>query len=270
MTDNPQKVTTSFRQVALFVVASLAAVALPFVLVTRGFGSEGGQAAGSHTAASHAAHSPAKPAGSTSASRLTPAATVSPRVAPVQGGSDQEAVATLAATTEGCRIENLRQKATLGAAEVSLGQFQKHIDAMNLWVAGKISYSVATTFWDQTRVAATSNLATFNKTDKELVTGTAKCQVLTGPAAGWAPSQTSQVQACVTGLAAGAKALALARKAAATWAHHVEDMEMLRMGHITEEQARVMWQKNWKLGQRQLQAYNAAVAKAQKSPCSFD
>jgi hypothetical protein len=257
MTDNHERTTSAYRQVALIIVASLLALVLPFVLISRFFGS--GEASG--TTASHATTAPA-----TTSSKAAP----SPAPAAAPGGADQQAVATLAATTEGCRIENLRQRAALGAAAVSLAQFQKHIDAMNLWVAGKISYSVATAFWDQTRVAATTNAAAFSKADKELVTGTAKCQVLSGSVAGWAPSQTSQVQNCVTGLTDGSRALSLARTAAATWAHHVEDMEMLRMGHITPAQARVMWQKNWKQGQQQLKAYDASFAKAAKSPCAFD
>ena len=257
MTHNPERTTSSFRQVALIIVASLLALVLPFVLITRFFGS--GDATGA--ASPHPATAPA----------TTPSkAALSPVQAAAPDGADQQAVASLAATTEGCRIENLRQKAALGAAAVSLAQFQKHIDAMNLWVAGKITYSVATAFWDQTRVAATTNVAAFAKADQELVTGTAKCQVLSGSVAGWAPSQTSQVQNCVTGLTNGSKALSLARQAAATWAHHVEDMEMLRMGHITPAQARVMWQKNWKQGQQQLRAYDAALATAEKSPCAFD
>lgn len=258
MTDTPERTTSSYRQVALIIIASLLALVLPFVLISRFFGS--GDATG--TAGLHATTPPA--------THSTSEAAPSPTQNAAPAGADQEAVATLAATTEGCRIENLRQRAALGAAAVSLAQFQKHIDAMNLWVSGKISYAVATTFWDQTRVAATTNVAAFTKADKELVTGTAKCQVLSGSAAGWAPSQTSQVQNCVTGLANGSKALSLARKAAATWSHHVEDMEMLRMGHITAAQARVMWQKNWKQGQQQLKAYNAGLAKAERSPCAFD
>jgi hypothetical protein len=258
MTDNPEHTTSSYRQVALIIVASLLALVLPFVLLSRFFGS--GEATG--TAASHPTTAPA--------TQSTPKAAPSPAQAAEPGDADQQAVATLAATTEGCRIENLRQRAALGAAAVSLSQFQKHIDAMNLWVAGKISYSVATAFWDQTRVAASTNVAAFTKADKELVTGTAKCQVLSGSVAGWAPSQTSQVQNCVTGLTNGSRALSLARKAAATWTHHVEDMEMLRMGHITPAQARAMWQKNWKQGQQQLKAYDASFAKAAKSPCAFD
>jgi hypothetical protein len=272
MTENPERSTNSYRQVILLIVASLLALVLPFVLISRFFGSgdASGTAAPQATTRPAAQSTPAAAASSSSPRSTSAKAAPSPSQAVVPGDADQQAVATLAATTEGCRIENLRQKAALGAAAVSLAQFQKHIDAMNLWVSGKISYAVATTFWDQTRVAATTNVATFKKADRDLVAGTAKCQVLSGSAAGWAPSQTSEVQACVDGLAAGSKALSLARQAAATWAHHVEDMEMLRMGHITPAQSRAMWQKNWKQGQKQLKAYNTALAKAEKSPCAFD
>jgi hypothetical protein len=77
------------------------------------------------------------------------------------------------------------------------------------------------------------------------------------------------VQACVDGLAAGSKALSLARQAAATWAHHVEDMEMLRMGHITPAQATAMWTKNWHTGDRQLSSYESTEQKAKKIRCTL-
>ena len=64
--------------------------------------------------------------------------------------------------------------------------------------------------------------------------------------------------------------MARARSAVGTWEHHVHDMEMLRMGHLTPAQATAAWRKNWKTGENQIQAYDKAAAKAKKIHCSLD
>jgi hypothetical protein len=154
---------------------------------------------------------------------------------------------------------------------VSLAQFDKHIDAMNLLVAGKISLSVATTFWDQTRVKAVENAAAFRRADQELRGSGTSCAAPDASVANPAPyGQVVAIMSCVRAVSAADTTLAKARKAVSTWEHHVHDMEMLRMGDITPAQATAAWQKNWKTGQKQLKAYEAAAAAASKITCTLD
>jgi hypothetical protein len=179
--------------------------------------------------------------------------------------------APLKAMAETCRLANLRQQAPLSAAEVSLAQFDKHIDAMNLLVAGKISLAVARTFWDQTRVGATQNTAAFRHADQEFSASATRCPALDPSVANTAPyGQVVAIKSCADAIAQRAAVLARARTAVTTWEHHVHDMEMLRMGHITPAQATAAWRKNWKTGERQLHAYDSAAAKAKKIRCSLD
>jgi hypothetical protein len=172
---------------------------------------------------------------------------------------------------ERCRLANLRQQAPLSAADVSLAQFDKHIDAMNLLVAGKISLSVATTFWDETRVKAVENAAAFRRADKELAASGAGCSAPDPAVANAAPyGQVVTLKSCASAIAARDTALARARSAVTTWEHHVHDMEMLRMGHLTPAQATAAWRKNWKIGEKQLVAYEQAAATARKIRCALD
>src|SRR5690242_10997709 len=98
------RVTPSARTAILLVAATALTVVLPFVLMTRVFhpGSE-------------------KPE----------TVTTSTSIEGAQGGS------VLAGQTEQCKLANLRQRATLSAAELSLAQFEKHLSAMSLLMAGK-------------------------------------------------------------------------------------------------------------------------------------
>jgi hypothetical protein len=152
-----------------------------------------------------------------------------------------------------------------------LAQFDKHIDAMNLLVAGKISLSVATTFWDETRVRAAQNAAAFRRADKELAATGTPCPTLDPEIASAAPyGQVVALKSCASAIAARNEAMRRARTVVSTWEHHIHDMEMLRMGHITPAQATAAWQKNWKTGEKQLATYDKALAKAKKLPCSLD
>ena len=126
---------SNLSRVLLFAVACVAAFALPFLLV-------------SHFAGSHGTGPPAQAAGPAVATS-SPTPTATSRSAGTTGtaqASSTTGTAALAAATESCRLANLRLSAALSAADVSLAQFDKHIDAMNLLVAGKISYVVTTQF----------------------------------------------------------------------------------------------------------------------------
>ncbi|NYG07410.1 hypothetical protein BJ986_001897 [Phycicoccus badiiscoriae] len=242
------RATSTLGRVLLFILACILALVLPLLVMRQVFNS-GGPAA-------------APPARTTTPAALLGATSVKAAAAAATG---------LAQTAEVCRLANLRQKAPLSAAEVSLAQFDKHIDAMNLLVAGKISLSVATTYWDQTRVKAAENARAFHRADQALGANAATCPALDPAVAGPAPyAQVVAIMSCARAITARTTALAQARTAVSTWEHHVHDMEMLRMGHITPAQAVAAWQKAWKTGANQLAAYDEAAAKATAIPCSLD
>jgi hypothetical protein len=149
-----------------------------------------------------------------------------------------------------------------------LSQFEKHIDAMNLLVAGKISGSVAMTFWDQTRVAAVENVAAFRKADKALGAANVACTPLTGrQAIAASPTEAKGTASCAAAVSARGPVLRNARIAVSTWEHHVHAMEALRQGKITATQAVNEWRRAWKTGDNQLTAYQKTLIKADKTGC---
>lgn len=251
--------TLSILRDLVLVLACILALVLPFVLTRQMEGSAG----------------PARQRPSDQPTTVSRLGGATSRPAAVTTGASPTATpgpdAVLAATAASCRLANLRQQAPLSAADVSLAQFDKHIDAMNLLVAGKISLAVATTFWDETRVGATQNVAAFHQTDQEYLASRARCRALDAAVADAAPyGQVVAIKGCSSAIAHRAQALARARSAVKTWEHHIHDMEMLRMGHLTPAQATAAWRKSWKTGERQLRAYDTAAAKAKRIPCSLD
>lgn len=263
--DDEQAPSTPGR-VLLFVLASILALVLPLVVMR--------QVLGPDDATSPDPSAPtAGPAAQLGAPTSATSSASSPSLAPAT--RTPAALSTgavgLGEARETCRLANLRQQAPLSAAEVSLAQFDKHIDAMNLLVAGKISLSVATTFWDETRVKAARNAKAFRDADEELAASAAVCPGLDPAVADAAPyGEVVAIKSCASAIRTRSTALARARTAVSTWEHHVHDMEMLRMGHLTPAQATAAWQKNWKTGEKQLGAYERAAAQATKIPCSLD
>jgi hypothetical protein len=176
----------------------------------------------------------------------------------------------VATAEDSCRLLNLRLANATSASAVSLAQWQKHIDAMNLLVAGKISWAVATTFWDQTRVAAIENVAAFRAADKAATNEQPACKQLTPELAAVAVAgQADAIAACAGAATAKGSVIKHARTAVTTWEHHVHDMEALRRGEITPKQATAAWLKSWKTGEAQLNAYDAAQQRAAASRCSL-
>jgi len=250
----------------VLVLACVGAVVLSFALTRKSVTPE--DTAG--TATPH--HAQAALGASAVADRSTTTTTpASSTMTSPASATTPPAATSLSAVAESCRLANLRQQAPLSAADVSLAQFDKHIDAMNLLVAGKISLAVATTFWDETRVGATQNIAAFHRADRDYLASKSRCPDLDRAVADTGPyGQVVAVKGCASAIDHRAVALARARTAVATWEHHVHDMEMLRMGHLTPAQATAAWRKNWHTGQRQLHAYDLAAAKARKVHCSLD
>jgi hypothetical protein len=256
MNNLDEQAPSTLRRTLLLVLGCVLALVLPFVLMRQVFGT------GDTASPSHPETSPAAAAAATSPAVT---ATTSPKAA-----TASPAPAALAAEAESCRLANLRQQAPLSAADVSLAQFDKHIDAMNLLVAGKISLSVATTYWDQTRVGAAANAAAFHRADKQLSGNTARCPAVAPAVADAAPyGQVVAIRGCASAITARSGALDRARTAVTTWEHHVHDMEMLRSGHITPAQATAAWNRNWKVGAKQLATYEKAAAQAKKINCSL-
>jgi len=254
--DEPTRPT--LRRIVLLAVACVLALVLPFVLIGHFFGD------------TNAGTPPRSPVTNMVASTPSLSSSPSPSTSALPTGVDARGLAQLSAAEDSCRLANLRQQAALSAADVSMAQFQKHIDAMNLLVSGQISLAVATTFWDQTRVGATQNVANFRSADAELTASGSRCPRLDQSLAAAGPyARVAALKSCADSTSSGEVALARARKVVGTWDHHVHDMEMLRMGHITPAQATAAWQKNWKAGDKQLKAYEAAIRSARTHHCTL-
>jgi len=267
----PDEGTRAFPRMVLVTAACVAALVVPFLLVSRLAGGPTQVAPpAEHAGAGVAMGGSAAPTGTTPA---TTRAATTPAVAATGAVPQPDATTSspdLAAATESCRLANLRLTTALSAADVSLAQFDKHIEAMNLLVAGKISYAVATQFWDETRVGAAQNAAAFKAADTSLRASRAPCSRLDPAVVDTLPyGQVVAVASCASYVSAGAAAMVKARAAVTTWEHHIQDMEMLRMGHITPAQATAMWTRNWHRGDQQLRSYESAERQAKKSRCTL-
>ena len=285
MSLDPENLSSATRRILLLLLACALALLMPFLVMRAMAPRPASPDDPAAAAALVGASAPAAPLFTSSTSGASTATTGRPTTGPTTSlrttatstatstgtaRSTSTGAPVLAADAEGCRLANLRQQAPLSAAAVSLAQFDKHIDAMNLLVAGKISLAVATTFWDQTRVGATQNAAAFRSADTELAASSSQCRPPDpGVAYDATYGQLLAVSGCANAIRARSTALARARVAVTTWEHHIHDMEMLRTGHITPAQATAAWRKNWKLGADQLAAYDTATAAAKKLPCSL-
>ena len=207
-------------------------------------------------------------------SRAAPAARAASRtpqaVASSTAGTDtarRQASAVLGA----CRLANLRQQAALGTAAAAMSSWDKHIEAMNLLVAGKISLAVATDFWESSRVGASRGISDFRGADRTYaLSSRGRCAPLEGPATAAArATAVVAVRQCSAALGLGDAALARARPALSTWEHHIHDMDALLAGRITPGQAVTMWQHSWRAGNAQLKAYRASVAATAGAKCTL-
>jgi hypothetical protein len=129
-----------------------------------------------------------------------------------------------------------------------------HIGAMNKLVVGAITLAQANAFWGQTRLGAMSNIRDFQVADDRARSLTVACPPAT-------LVDNASVAACSRRAGQQAAALGAARDAVRTWKHHVRDMEMLRMGHMSPATATRMWLANWHKGVDQLQAYHRAAGR---------
>lgn len=268
--------STRWRTAAL-VLGGLLALLGPYVILTRATPSDAQDTAAHSviTTSNGVARLTASPAPTSSSRTAGPTSTPSTGGGDVAGadqvGTDVSPGSPLGQAMATCRLASLRVAASMGAADVSLQQFDKHIDAMNLLVAGKISLAVATQFWDQTRVGAAQNAAEYRRTQGSTRDSRSQCQALDPDVAASLPyGPVNQLNQCVTYVGRASTALTRADAAVTTWQHHIHDMEMLRMGDITPAQATAMWRRNWHTGQRQLAAFEAAQTQARAVHCPLD
>jgi hypothetical protein len=186
----------------------------------------------------------------------------------VQAGSVQQSGShsMLESAVADCRSRWLQQRQPLEAAQSSLRQWRVHINTMNALVAGNISLAQATTFWNRTREGAMHRIMLFEQAESRYRTMAPACRT---ESLQQADGTTIPVGArdCMRAAVAGERVLAAAQTAITTWNHHVHDMEMLRMGHLSAAQATQMWQMNWHLGQRQLAEYGHAGTHARYLRC---
>ena len=145
----------------------------------------------------------------------------------------------------------------MGAAQPALDQWAVHIGAMNKLVVGEITLQQATAFWERTRVGAQQRVEDFRDAMGILRRRGLDCPSpdLLAPGARALPGCARQVEAEV-------RVLRTAGSSIDMWEHHVHQMDMLRLGEITPEQATQAWLTMWQQGDRDLDAYRAAARAA--------
>jgi hypothetical protein len=170
-----------------------------------------------------------------------------------------------ATALEKCAALARARTRTLTAAEPAMDQWRVHIGAMNKLVTGAITLQQANDFWNQTRVAAARKLRTFHAADRRLRALDLRCDVPTRAAGATHPV----LAGCAQAVAEQRRAVAATRAALHTWGAHVQDMEMLRMGHLSAAQATEMWLRSWHQGVDELRRYDRVDrATAERPVCA--
>ena len=189
-------------------------------------------------------------AGSSGAEAGTPRARAT-RVVTVLG---TEQTRTSDQRVEECHRAWQAQQQPLRAAASTLDQWKVHVGAMNRLVVGAISLRQANAFWNQTRVGASRRLVGFLAAERDWEADPATC-----PPPYVAADGPTKLRDCSRAVDARTKTIAAAHVAAKTWQHHVADMEMLRMGHLSPAKATRMWLSSWHRGVAELRSYSRAT-----------
>jgi hypothetical protein len=180
------------------------------------------------------------------------------------GPDDGASESAVAAASEGpgaldrCRMQYDGQSPVLRTAARSIKQWQVHVEAMNQLVAGEITLDQASAFWNRTRVGAKGRVADFRKADHAYAALSHDCP---SPPASDAELATT----CARSVGLRGKVVRVARRSIDTWAKHVRDMELLRDGKLSPTEAMEMWQMSWRMGQRQIDAYQDALRRADRA-----
>ena len=158
-----------------------------------------------------------------------------------------------------CAEASLGLENVLIEAQPALDQWAVHVGAMNKLVLGEITLQQATAFWDRTRVAARHHVDDFRGSVTDLRRRGVDC-----PSPSLLAPGARALPGCVRRVAAHVRALGAARTSIDTWEHHIHDMEMLRSGELSPEDATAMWLSMWQQGVRDLDAYDAAAEDAEQ------
>ena len=164
-----------------------------------------------------------------------------------------------------CAEAERRVSQALSAVRPALEQWQVHVDAMNQLVVGEITLQQATSFWNRTRVGARHKVHGFRETMADVRSDGVDCVApdLLAPDEG-------DLRACARRVGAEVAVLRAARTSIDTWDRHIEDMDMLRLGRLSPEEATSMWLSMWHQGVRDLEAYRAARQRAHQLPGCAD
>ncbi len=161
-----------------------------------------------------------------------------------------------------CQSVYDEQGAPLRAAADSLGQWEVHVGAMNKLVTGEITLDQATQFWNRTRVGAHAKLHAFATARGDYARRIFRC-----PSPHQEAGAKTELDTCHHAVTARGRVLRLATLALVRWEEHVHHMDMLRSGEMTPEQATELWLQNWRAGDREIRAYQAAARTAKGLRC---
>jgi hypothetical protein len=150
----------------------------------------------------------------------------------------------------------------LAQVEGAMSQWQVHIGAMNKLVVGEITLGQATAFWNQTRVGAHRLIERFDRAAQRVEREGVDCPAPSLIGAGSSP----RLRACSLQVAADVHELEVARTAVTTWRHHVHDMDRLRLGTLSPDDATRMWLSMWQRGVQELEDYRNAERAARRAP----
>ena len=151
----------------------------------------------------------------------------------------------------------------LGAAQPALDQWAVHIGAMNKLVVGELTLQQATAFWERTRVGALQRVEGFRE-----AMGVLRRRGLDCPSPGLLAPGARALPGCARQVEAEVRLLRAAGRSVDMWEHHVHQMDMLRLGQITPEEATQAWLTMWQQGARDLDAYRAAARLVPLDDCT--
>ncbi len=177
--------------------------------------------------------------------------------------ADDSGVAKDARSSAGTRLSRCVRAAKdldgpLAAAKPSLDQWAVHIDAMNQLVVGEITLQQATAFWERTRVGAQRRVGEFRDAMTVLRKRGLDC-----PSPAHLAKGARRLPGCARQVEAQAEVLREAGRSIKMWEHHVHQMDMLRLGQLTPEEATSSWMTMWRRGARELDEYRTSARKAQ-------
>jgi hypothetical protein len=191
----------------------------------------------------------------------TPAVEPTPQTDPSDMASLQ---AVIDSAAQECRSAWAAQEAPLKTAAASLAQWQVHVDAMNQLVAGEITLTEATAFWEQTRIEAAEKVAAFSSADMEYLATDPTCRT---PLVADDTVDVDDLSTCEAAVEARDEVLDAARVSIRTWHHHIIDMDLLRAGELSPELALELWQRYWKQGDEELRAYRRELGETAPLSC---